>query len=122
MRQAQLALLQKARMIPERTVSANAFAGEPYAVQFLSIALALCIAAYLYFVGVSIMNVISNREASVESERLRSAVAGLEKDYFSITKAISPEAAGSLGLTGLSEASYVRRAGGVATNATPSDI
>lgn len=122
MRQAQLALLQKARTLPERKVSAIAFAGESHMLQVLSILLALSIAGYLYFVGVSIMNVISNREASVESERLRSIVGGLEEDYFALAKSISPEAAGEHGLTASAGATYVRRANAVATNATQSGI
>lgn len=118
----QLSLLQKARALPERKVSAIAFAGESHLLQVFSIMLALSVAAYLYFVGVSIMNVISNREASVESERLRSVVGGLEEEYFALAKAISPDAAGALGLTGTAEASFVRRAGAVAVNTPASDI
>jgi hypothetical protein len=122
MRPAQAALLQKARMIPERKISAIAYVGEAYLLQVLSIFLALAVAGYLYFVGVSIMNVISNREASVESERLRSVVGSLEEQYFMLSKAISPSAAAGLGLTANAEASYVRRGGAVATNVVPSEI
>lgn len=110
----QLALLHKARALPEHKVSAIAFAGESHMLQVLSIFLALSICAYLYFVGVSIMNVISNREASVESERLRSVVGSLEENYFTLAKSISPEAAGLHGLTTSAGASYVRRTGAVA--------
>lgn len=122
MRQAQLALLQKARALPERKVRAIAFSGEAHLLQILSLFLALCICAYLYFVGVSIMNVISNREASAESERLRSVVGGLEEQYFGLAKAISPEAASRFGLTGSTGTTFVRRTSAVASNVTPSDI
>ena len=122
MRPAQLALLQKARALPERKVKAIAFAGESHLIHALSIFLAFSIAAYLYFVGVSIMNVISNREASVESDRLRSVVGTLEADYFSIQKTIAPHAASSYGLTARAEATYVRRTSGVASNANLSDL
>lgn len=122
MRQAQLALLQKARMLPERKVSAVAFAGESHMLQVLSILLALSVAAYLYFVGVSIMNVISNREASVESERLRSTVASLEEDYFALAKSISPGSAGNLQLTASAGTSFVRRTSAVAANVAQNDI
>lgn len=118
----QLSLLQKARALPERKVSSIAFSGESHLLQVLSIFLALSVLAYLYFVGVSIMNVISNREASVESERLRSVVGGLEENYFALAKSVSPEVAGSLGLTGNAEVSYVRRAGAVAVNTPASDL
>lgn len=122
MRQAQLALLQKARALPERKVSAVAFAGESHMLQVLSVLLALSVAAYLYFVGVSIMNVISNREASVESERLRSTVASLEEEYFVLAKSISPESAGNLQLTASAGTSFVRRTSAVASNANLSGI
>ena len=122
MRQAQLALLQKARTLPERKISSIAFAGESYLLQTLSILLVLCVAAYLYFVGVSIMNVITNREASVESERLRSIVGGLEEQYFTLSKAITPDAAGNLGLSASAETSFVRRTSAVAVNDAPTDI
>lgn len=118
----QLSLFQKAYELPRRKVRAVAFAGESHAVQFLSIMLALCVAAYLYFVGVSIMNVISNREASAEIERVRSSVASLEKDYFTLSKAISPKSADSFGLTTNTEATYVRRAVGVAAMRALSDM
>lgn len=122
MRQAQLALLQKARTLPERKISSVAFSGESYLLQTLSILLVLCVAAYLYFVGVSIMNVITNREASVESERLRSIVGGLEEQYFTLSKAITPDAAGNLGLSASAETSFVRRTSAVAVNDAPTDI
>lgn len=122
MRPAQLALLQKARALPERKVSSVAFAGESYLLQTLSILIVLCVAAYLYFVGVSIMNVITNREASVESERLRSIVGGLEEQYFQLSKAVSPESASAHGLTTSAGVSFVRRTSAVASNVTPNEI
>lgn len=122
MRPAQLALLQKARALPERKVSAIAFTGESYVLQTLSILIVLCVAAYLYFVSVSIMNVITNREASVESERLRSIVGSLEEQYFQLSKAVSPESASAHGLTASASTSFVRRTSAVASNVTPSEI
>ena len=122
MRPAQLALLQKARALPERKVSAIAFQGESYLLQTLSILIVLCVAAYLYFVGVSIMNVITNREASVESERLRSIVGGLEEQYFQLSKAVSPESASAHDLTASAGVSFVRRTSAVAVNVAPSEI
>jgi hypothetical protein len=118
----QLSLLQKARLLPERKVSAVAYSGESHLLQVLFIFLALLIGGYFYFVGVSIMNVISNREASVESDRLRSVVGSLEEEYFALAKSVTPESAGSLGLTASVETSYVRRVNAVASNANPSGI
>lgn len=120
--QKQLSLIQKARELPERQIHAAAFAGESHVVHVLGVAFVLCIVAYIYFVGVSITNVISNREASVESERLQSVVAGLEEDYFELAKSVTPEAAVGLGLTASADTSFVRRTSAVAANAQRSDL
>jgi hypothetical protein len=118
----QLSLFQKARELPRREIRAAAYAGEPYMLHALSLVLALCVCAYLYFVGISIMNVIVSREASVESERLQSIVGNLEEQYFTLAKTVTPESAGQFGLVAGADASFVRRGGAVAANVTPSDI
>lgn len=103
-------------------IRVEAISGEHLVVRALIAALFICIAAYLYFVGVSIMNVIGSREASVDSERLQSVVGTLEEEYFALSKRISPENGVGLGLSKTSVTSFVRRAGGVASNVQPSGI
>jgi hypothetical protein len=97
-------------------IRVEAYSGEHLVLRALIFALAACIAAYLYFVGLSIMNVISHREASVLSDRLRSEVGTLEKEYFELSEAVTPEMGSRLGLVSASNASYVRRGTGLASN------
>ncbi|MDP3645803.1 MAG: hypothetical protein Q8R25_01835 [bacterium] len=118
----QLSLFQKARELPHRRVSIAAFSGESHVLQFFMLALALCVAGYLYFVGVSIMNVIAHREASVESDRLQSIVVNLEEEYFKLSKGVTPEMGAHLGLQKTSATSFVRRASGMASNVKASEI
>lgn len=103
-------------------IRVEAISGEHLVVRALIMALFMCVAAYLYFVGVSIMNVIGSREASIESERLQSIVSTLEEEYFALSKSISPENGVGLGLSKTSATSFVRRPGGVASNIQPSGI
>jgi len=103
-------------------IRVEAISGEHFVVRILIAAILMCVAAYLYFVGVSIMNVIANREASLESERLQSLVGTLEEEYFALSKAISPENGAVMGLSKTADTSFVRRGGGMASNVTPSDI
>lgn len=107
-------LLQKARRLQEHKVQVATFTGESYILQALFLALGICIAAYLYFVGVSIMNVIANREASVETERLRSTVGSLEQDYFTLSKDVTSIVGTDIGLTQTVGSSFVKRNAGVA--------
>ena len=118
----QLSLFEKARSIPQRSISVAAYRGEPYMLQILFMALALCIVAYLYFVGLSIMNVITNREAVAESERLQNETAALEHEYFALSKGITPEAGVALGLVPTKSAKFVHRGGFMAANVTADDL
>lgn len=118
----QLSLFQKARELPNRKVSVATFAGESHLLQFLILVLGLCVAAYLYFVGLSIMNVIENREARVESERLQSIVVNLEQEYFKLSKGVTPEMGVNMGLVKTFGTSFVRRTNGMASNALPAGI
>ena len=112
----QLSLFQKALELPHKQVNVAAYAGESHLVQFLILALVLSIGAYLYFVGLSIMNVIANREAIAESERLQSIVVNLEEQYFKLSKDVTPEMGVNLGLKKTSDTTFVRRASGMASN------
>ena len=116
----QLSLFQKARELPKRQVNVAALMGESHMMQFVMSALIFCVCAYLYFVGLSIMNVIAHREASVESDRLQSIVSSLEEDYFTLSKNVTPETGAKLGLSPAKKSSFVRRVTGVASNASAS--
>ncbi len=113
-------LLQKARRLQEHKVQVATFAGESYILQGLLLALTVCIATYLYFVGVSIMNVIAHREATVETERLRSTVGTLEQDYFTLSKEVTSIVGTDIGLQQTIGSSFVKRTNGVAMIVRPS--
>jgi len=76
---------------------------------------------YLYFVGTSILNVIERKEARAESERLTSAVASLERDYYAFSERLGPEDGGRLGLNPVATTEYIRRPGSAASLTIPSD-
>lgn len=122
MKPVQLKLFEKARELQNRKVSVVAFAGESHVVQFLLLAIASCVCLYLYFVGVSILNVISNREASLESERLQSLVGSLEEDYFALAQAVTPEVGAQMGLTATKDMSFVKVDRNFALNTAPSEL
>lgn len=122
MKQAQLNFLEKAKSLPRQSINVAAYRGEAQLLRILSLLLALSIAGYLYFVGLSIMNVIANREASVMSDRLQSDVAVLEQQYFTLSKEVSPESAAAHGLSKPVATSFVRTQPNYATNVTQSDI
>lgn len=107
----QASLFEKAKNIPQRSISIAAYRGEAHALSILYFALGLCIAAYVYFVGLSIMNVIANKEASAASGRLQSEVAALEQEYFTLSKSVTPEMGAQLGLVPAGKAHFVRRVG-----------
>jgi len=87
---------------------------ERNAFRILLVLLALAAALYIYFVGASILNVIARKEAMRTTANLASSVAELEKQYFALAKGITPEEGQRLGLSAVSETSYVRTPGGVA--------
>lgn len=104
-------------------IRVHTYPGEHIAFQGLILALVGCVFAYGYFVSLSIMNVVTHKEAIAESDRLRSEVGMLEEEYFTLSKEISPEMAGRLGLTNTSDTSFIRRPGAMGSAVTaPSDI
>ncbi len=118
----QASLFARAKALPQFSVRVAAFRGESHLLSFLYFVLACSIAGYIYFVGLSIMNVIANREASIESERLQSEVAALEQAYFELAKEVTPAAASEHGLTAPLATSFVKRDVNYATNVTVEDL
>ncbi|MEK7509656.1 MAG: hypothetical protein AAB605_03010 [Patescibacteria group bacterium] len=108
-------------MIKQKTnsifIRVYSYPGEHYAFQGLVFVLVACVFAYGYFVSLSIMNVVTHKEAIVESDRLQSEVSMLEEEYFALAKEVTPEMAGRLGLTSVSDTSFVRRPGAVGSAA-----
>lgn len=122
MNTAQLKLFEKAKSLPRQSINVAAYRGEPQLLRVLCMLLALAIAGYLYFVGVSIMNVIMSREASLESERLQTNVAVLEQEYFTLSEEVTADAAASFGLSQPKETTFARRDTGYAANVTAGDL
>ncbi|HEY4522066.1 MAG TPA: hypothetical protein VJH91_00300 [Candidatus Paceibacterota bacterium] len=87
---------------------------ERIALQGLFIVFAVLVATYLYFVGASVLNIIARTEANAEGVRLRSAIAGMEKEYFALKADVGPLAAAELGLAPVSQTAYVYRPGNAA--------
>ena len=118
----QLSLFQKAKELPKHHVRVAAYAGESYVLQTLIFMFVLCVAGYLYFVGLSILNVIGSREASVDSDRLQAVVGTLEQEYFELSKSITPEVGATYGFVPTKTQAYVRSASNVASNVSKSDV
>lgn len=86
----------------------------------LLVMLAVLTLGYLYFVAASVMNVIAHKEASVRSTQLESSIGLLEREYFALSQELTPESGSALGLSTISDQSYVYRPGtiGAATIAS----
>lgn len=118
MHTAQSKLFEKAKSLPRQSINVAAYRGESQVLRVLFVLLSLAIAGYLYFVGVSIMNVIMSREASLQSQRLQSSVASLEEEYFTLSKNVSAEAAATYGLSAPAGTTFARRESYLASNVT----
>lgn len=84
---------------------------ESVAMRALFAVLFVFLCGYLYFVGASILNVIARKEASAHVGQLQTAIAGMEQKYFSLSQAVDPSEAQSLGLAPISDTQYVYRPG-----------
>lgn len=87
---------------------------ERHALRVILALLALCLFAYLYFVSASILNVIARREATTHMASLRNVISASEQRYFELSQAITPERGTTIGLSTISETSYVYRPGNTA--------
>ncbi len=91
-----------------------------FRVLFALLGVILC--GYLYFVGASVLNIIARKEASRSSVSLQSSIASLEKQYFQLSAAVTPQTGSSLGLSELSDTDYVYRPGATAAAETADTI
>lgn len=87
--------------------------GERIVLRVLSILLLASIAGYLYFVSASILNVIARKEALSHVAVIQGSIGGLEQNYFELSGGISAESGESLGLSPVTQQSYVYRPGNV---------
>lgn len=82
----------------------------------LTTGLAVLACCYIYFVGLTIVNVIARKEALSQMSSLGSAVASLERDYFAASQGVGPEDGERLGLKPVSSTDYVRRPGNLSAS------
>ena len=94
---------------------------EPRARSILLIALTLLVAAYLYFVAASILNVIARQDALGEMQTAQSMIAVLERNYLAISEDVTAQEGARLGFAPISNTSYVHRPGRAALAEVPSD-
>jgi hypothetical protein len=84
---------------------------EARAFSILLIALGVFIAAYLYFVTASVLHVMARTEATNEVQAIDASIGDLEQQYLALSETVSPQEAPSLGLSPVSNISYVYRPG-----------
>ena len=89
--------------------------------RYVSLAVAILLCAYLYFVSATVLIVIAQREASRSSAALQSDIGVLEQKYFSLSQEITEEIAGTLGLEPIAARSYVYRPGTVGIGSVTSN-
>ena len=96
---------------------------ERHAFSILSIALAVLVGAYLFFVASSIFNVMARSDAMAEIRDIEGSIGGLEQEYLTLSEDVSPQRAAELGLTPVAKTAYVYRPGNTAVASTkPQEI
>jgi hypothetical protein len=87
----------------------------------LMLALLVFAVLYIYFVGASILNVIARKDALQQMATLAGAVASLEREYFTSTSSVGPDAGQRLGLQPVSATAYVHSTEGRVADTIVSD-
>jgi hypothetical protein len=95
---------------------------EPHTFRVLLALLGVLGCVYVYFVGASVLNVISRKEALAETAQLANAVSRLERDYFALSQGVGPEDGARLGLSPISKTEYVYRPGNAAAAEPRNDL
>jgi len=85
---------------------------ESAALKAIGALLCFALAGYLYFVGSSVLNVMARKEAQAGTEKLMTALAEREHQYFALSGSITPDHSAVYGLGPIRETSYVYRPGG----------
>ena len=91
---------------------------ERHALSILGILLVALVAAYLYFVASSVLNVIARADAMAQIRDIQSSIGSIEQQYLALSQEVNPERASELGLTPVSKTAYVYRAGNTAVATT----
>ena len=82
---------------------------ERHALSGLSIILVLVVAAYLYLVASSILNVIGQRDAEHSMRAIEGSMGALEQQYIALSRSINADSADTIGLAPVAATSYVYR-------------
>ena len=69
---------------------------------------------YVYFVGVSVVNLIARKEAFASVQRMNAEVSVLEQNYLTFSHGLTPDQGAELGLTVISPSEYIRVPGATA--------
>lgn len=91
---------------------------ERFAFSALVVLLAVLFCAYFYFVSVSVLNVIGEKQADASAANIQGSIASLEQQYFALSQSLTPQAATAMGLTPIENTQYVYRPGDAAVVAT----
>ena len=94
---------------------------ERTAFKILIAVLALFACGYVYFVGLTILNVIARKDALTQMSVLGGAVSDLEREYFAASQELGPEDGARLGLTPVANTAYVHRPGNAAVASSESN-
>jgi hypothetical protein len=100
---------------PGRTISLSIeHPTESVLLRWLVALVVVFLCAYVYFVSLSVLNVIARKEALASIAKLQSAISLMERDYFALSQRVVPSEGASLGLAPISAISYVYRPGNTA--------
>ncbi|MDB5187511.1 MAG: hypothetical protein JWO50_31 [Candidatus Kaiserbacteria bacterium] len=91
---------------------------ERVALRVVCVALAALVCTYLYLIIFSITNVMTMKEAQVQSQRIENSISMLDTQYFNLTKSITPEDGIALGLGSVEVPQYITRPGVMTMDAT----
>ena len=92
---------------------------EATALRVLLFALALLGCLYLYFVAVSVLNIVAHKEADVKTNSLQSSIGDLEGQYLALSQQLTPGSEAQFGLAPISNTSYVYLPGNAAAASIP---
>lgn len=86
---------------------------ERIALRMLVVAIICCSVLYLYFVTVSVLNVMARKEARVGAIMLETRVGRLQEEYFALSGTVTPEYFATIGLTYIEAPRFVYRLGNI---------
>ncbi|MBI5456667.1 hypothetical protein HY969_02910 [Candidatus Kaiserbacteria bacterium] len=95
---------------------------EESAIRFFGVLLAVSVFAYVFFVSLSIVNVIARKEADEQASQLRASVGQLEREYFALSGGVQANDGETIGLTAVRGANFIHRPGAVAKENVRNEI